>query len=119
MQDVRNLKVWQRAHALALDVYPSTDAFPPREIYGLTSRLRPAARSIGANLAEGCGRGGGPGLRRFLRIAMGPASELEYHLLLARDLSFLPDDAYERLSSSVVEVKRMLAALIVKLKAES
>jgi four helix bundle protein len=98
MQDFRNLKVWQRAHALTLDIYRATEAFPQREIYGLTSQIRRAGASMGANIAEGCGRGGDAELRRFLLIAMGSASELEYHLLLARDLGVLSEDDHERLA---------------------
>ena len=84
MQDFRQLKVWRKAHSLALAIYKGTVRFPRTELYGLTSQIRRACVSIPANIAEGCGRGGDPELGRFLQIAMGSASELEYHLLLAR-----------------------------------
>ena len=87
-------------------------------MYGLTSQLRRAAASIPANIAEGCGRGSPADLVRFLYIAMGSASELEYHLLLVHDLKFLSTHEYEQLESEVIEVKRMLTALIQKLKAD-
>jgi four helix bundle protein len=116
MQDFRNLNVWGKAHSLALDVYASTRDFPREELFGLTSQLRRAACSIGANIAEGCGRGGNAELKRFLQIAMGSASELEYHLLLAHDLEFLTELAYGRLHNKVIEVKRMLASLLVELR---
>jgi four helix bundle protein len=118
MQDFRNLKVWQRAHVLTLAVYTSTKAFPKDEIYGMTSPIRRAASSIGANIAEGCCREVDTEFKRFLQIAMGSASELDYHLLLARDLEFLSAATYDELSSGVIEVKRMLAALIVRLRAD-
>ena len=77
-----------------------------------------AAVSIGANIAEGCGREGDRELRRFCRMALGSASELEYYLLLARDLGFLPLPAYEPLAMQAVEVKRMLAGFISRLTQE-
>ncbi len=119
MQNFRNLKVWERAHALTLDVYHSSKSFPREEMYGLTSQMRRASASIGANIAEGSCRRGDIDFARFLQIAAGSASELEYHLLLARDLKLLQTLEYERLSSQAVEVKRMLASLLQRLRAES
>ena len=116
MQDFRNLKVWGKGHGLTLELYRITRAFPQEEIYGLTSQIRRAAASIGANIAEGCGRRGDPELRRFLLIAMGSASELEYHLVLARDLDFLDPATHHKLEKNVVDVKRMLASLINNLR---
>ena len=118
MRDFRQLRVWQKAHRLTLAIYEVTGTFPKEEIYGLTSQLRRAGASVPANIAEGCGRDGTAELSRFLRIAMGSASELEYHLLLAHDLNMLSDSAYERLATDTTEVKRMLASLISRLKAD-
>ena len=89
MKDFRQLKVWEKAHHLTLEIYRATASFPRAETYGLTSQIRRASSSICANLAEGCGRGGDAELARFCGIARGSASELEYHLLLARDLHLL------------------------------
>lgn len=119
MKDFRELKVWEKAHSLTLAIYKATTLFPKDELYGLISQIRRACASIPANIAEGCGRGGDAELARFLQIAMGSASELEYHLLLARDLGFLNSSDYERLTSEVTEVKRMLTSFIQKLKADS
>ena len=119
MQDFRKLAVWQRSHQLALDVYARTASFPKEELYGLTSQLRRASTSVPANIAEGCGRGGGADLARFLQIAMGSASELEYHLLLARDLKMLPAEHYAALQDGVVEVKRMLSGLIGRVRGKN
>jgi len=119
VQSFRNLKVWDRTHTLTLDVYRSSKSFPRDELYGLTSQMRRAAASIGANIAEGTCRKGDLDFARFLQIAAGSASELEYHLLLARDLNLLQAPDYERLSGQAEEVKRMLAALLKKLRAES
>jgi four helix bundle protein len=88
------------------------------EFYDLRRQLRRAAASIPANIAEGCGRSGTAELARFLHIAMGSASELEYHLLLTRDLQLLAKADYERLAGGVIEIKRMLTSLIQKLSAE-
>jgi four helix bundle protein len=93
--------------------------FRREEVYGLTSQMRRASVSIGANIAEGCCRKGDCELGRFLQIAMGSASELEYELLLAHDLTILKAPDYDCLSKEVTEVKRMLAALIHKLRADS
>jgi four helix bundle protein len=112
------LKVWQKAHGLALSVYQITAGFPRQELYGLTSQLRRACSSIPANLAEGCGRNGSAEFARFCSIALGSASEMEYHLLLARDLNLIKPTDHEALSTRTTELKRMLTALLQKLIAE-
>ncbi len=119
MKDFKKLQVWQKSHRLTLAVYKATATFPKAELYGLTSQVRRASASIPANIAEGCGRNGDAELARFCHIAMGSASELEYHLLLACDLEFLQPMDYRRLNDDVTEVKRMLTAFIQTLKAES
>ena len=118
MRDFRSLKVWQKSHRLTLAIYTATKPFPKDELYGLTSQLRRAASSVAANIAEGCGRNGSAELARFCHIAMGSASELEYHLLLAKDLGLLTDGAYTSLDSGVTEVKRMLTAFLQTLTAD-
>jgi four helix bundle protein len=89
MEDFKDLRVWAKAHELTLAVYQRTRAFPKEETYGLTSQLRRASASIGANIAEGCGRRSDAEMRRFVQIARGSANEVEYHLLLAKDLNLL------------------------------
>ena len=118
VKDFRDLQVWQKAHQLTLMVYRLTASFPRDERYGLTSQLRRSSSSIAANLAEGCGRNGDAELARFCSIAMGSASELEYHLLLARDLKLLTVTAYAEVAQQTTEVKRMLTGLIQKLTAD-
>ena len=78
----------------------------------MTSQLRRAASSIGANLAEGCGRRSDGEFHRFLQVARGSASEVEYHLLLARDLAMVKQDDFERLQAQVIEVEQMLTSLV-------
>jgi four helix bundle protein len=87
-------------------------------MFGLVSQIRRCASSIPANIAEGCGRRGNGEFHRFLQIAMRSASELEYHLLLSRDLKFLNVEIYRALDCQVVEVKRMLASLVRKVDEE-
>jgi four helix bundle protein len=118
MKDFRDLKVWEKAHALALSCYVVTANFPKNEIFGIVSQIRRSGSSVAANIAEGCGRGGNAEFQRFLHMAMGSASELEYHLLLSKDLQFLEKEAHDRTRTQVVEVKRMLAGLIRKIDAE-
>ena len=118
MKDFRELKVWEKGHHLALAVYKVTAKFPRDELYGLTSQIRRSCVSIPANIAEGCGKSGDAEFARFLQIAMGSASELEYHLLLSRDLNLLDTPSYENLAQETTEVKRMLASLIQKLRAD-
>jgi len=118
MQSFRDLKVWQKAHDLTRRVYQGTSRFPAEERFGLTSQIRRASVSIGANIAEGCTRGSDRDFARFLHIALGSASELEYLLLLARDLELLPKAPYDVLNKNVVEVKKMLSALLHKLIAD-
>jgi four helix bundle protein len=118
MKDLRDLKVWEKAHELALSCYAATAAFPKQEMFGLVSQIRRSGASVPANIAEGCGRRGNGEFHRFLQIAMGSASELEYHLLLSRDLKFLESSDYDRLALQVTEVKRMLASLVRKVDAE-
>ena len=117
MQSFRSLRVWEKAHKLTLDVYSSSKTFPREEIYGLTSQMRRSSASIGMNIAEGCCRKGNVEMARFLQIAMGSASELEYQLLLAHDLDYLRNPEYELLAAQAVEVKRMLSSLMQKVKA--
>ncbi|MCG8584783.1 MAG: four helix bundle protein [Pirellulales bacterium] len=116
MQDFHDLKVWHKARALAREVYEATRGFPKDELFGLTSQMRRSVISVGANIAEGCGREGDTELKRFLQIAMGSASELEHHIILSGDLGFLTEPDHQRLMNSTIELKRMLASLIRALR---
>ena len=106
MKDFRDLKVWEKAHELALDCYSKTATFPKHEIFGIVSQIRRAGSSIRANIAEGCGRGGNGEFQRFLQMAMGSASELENHLLLARDLLFLSHENHGQIEVKVSKPRR-------------
>ncbi len=115
MKDFRKLKVWERSHRLAIDIYCATSRFPRQELFGLVSQMRRATISIPSNLAQGCGRRIDAELARFSDIALGSASELEYQLLLAKDLGYLDVGVLGILGKEVVEVKRMLGGLIREL----
>lgn len=115
MKNFRDLLVWEKAHALTLRSYKATTSFPKHELYGLSSQIRRASASIPTNIAEGCGRRGNNEFHRFLQIASGSASELEYEFLLARDLQFISEVEYQRLNNDVCEIKRMLASLMRKI----
>ena len=116
MGDFRNLRVWQRAHNLTLELYAETRTFPKEERYRLTSQLRRAAASVPANIAEGCGRNGDAELARFLTIAKGSASELDYLLLLAHDLGYLKPVRYEQFAEEVHGISRMLTNFVDRLR---
>ena len=117
MKDFRSLKVWEKAHALTLMIYKSTESFPKQEMYALTSQIQRASVSIPANIAEGCGKDSDAELKRYCLIAMGSSSELEYLLLFAGDLGYLPQEKFQSMSSDLVEIRKMLNALIQRLKA--
>jgi four helix bundle protein len=112
VKNYKELLVSRKAHQMTLDIYSATRSFPKEELYGLTSQLRRSAASIGANIAEGSGRRSNNEICRFLQISRGSASETEYHLLLARDLKFLRDEDFRKLSREADELQRMLTALI-------
>jgi four helix bundle protein len=116
MQDFRKLKVWEKAHQLTLGIYRATKGFPRVEQFGLTAQLRRASASIPANIAEGCGRGSSKELAQYLLVAMGSTNEVEYHLILARDLGYLSADGQRTLDEQVAEIRRMLAGLVAKVR---
>jgi len=116
MEDCKDLVVWTKAHRLTLATYQRTRTFPKEEMYGLTSQARRASASIGASIAEGCGRRSDAEMKRFLQIARGSASELECHLLLAKDSHLLAAEDFRDLEEKILEVQRMLASLVERLQ---
>jgi four helix bundle protein len=108
MRDFKKIQVWDKAHKLTLQLYKLTASFPKEELYGLTSQIRRAASSIPGNIAEGSGRNTQVELARFIHIAGGSASELEYHLILAHDLGYIDSKIYSELDIAINEIKRML-----------
>jgi len=115
MQDFRKLRVWAAAHQVTLAAYRITRRFPRDELYGLTSQIRRSAASVCANIAEGCGRASRRDFARFLHVAQGSASELEYHWILALDLGLVDQTGYEQITTGVTDVKKMLTGLVRRL----
>ena len=115
MQDFRNLEVWNKAHRLTLDIYRLTEGFPRTEVFGLSIQLRRGAAAIATNLAEGCGRAQNE-FSRFLQIAFGSACEVEYQLLLSRDLGLITLDQHDAIVANVLDVKRMLNGLLKRVQ---
>jgi four helix bundle protein len=118
VKDYRTLQVWQRSHALTLEVYSLSKRFPKEELFGLTGQLRRCCSSIPANLAEGCGRDSDAEPKRFVDIAYGSASEAEYFILLAHELGYLDSPTYRHVAGEISELKKMLGAFARKLKAD-
>ena len=116
MQDFRKLEVWRRSHQFALRVYGLSRQLPAEERFALANQIRRSASSIPANIAEGCGRKGRTELRQFLHISMGSASELEYFLLLMRDLHMIDSRQHHAAELELLEIKRMLAGLLQRLE---
>src|SRR5579862_3862506 len=118
MKDFRNLKVWEKAHCLTLAVYKASNGLPGQELFGLTSQMRRCGASIGANIAEGCGKRGNNEFQRYLQIASGSASELDYHLLLSRDLGLLEGPQYGNLEKILTKLRKMMTSLLQKIESE-
>ena len=116
MQDFKKLSVWEKSHHLTLDIYKTTRNFPKEEIYGLSSQIRRSVSSIPTNIAEGCGRGSDKDFARFIQISMGSASETEYQILLAKDLNYINEESYIKLTDQCQEVKKMLSSFLKRLR---
>lgn len=111
MQRFTDLKVWQRSHALVLEMYRTTRRFPAEERFGLTAQLRRATLSVPTNIVEGSKRQSSQEYARFLNIAEGSLAETEYLLIVSRDLAYLSKEAVDELLLEIVAIARMLHAL--------
>jgi four helix bundle protein len=116
MQDFKKLKVWDKAHQLTLEIYAASKRFPKDELFGLTSQVRRASSSVAANIAEGSGRRSRKEFMHFLGIAIGSVSEVEYFLILAKDLKYLDQIEYTTINTSADETKRMLISFLQKVE---
>ena len=112
MKDFRQLIVWEKAHSATLSAYRLLRTFPVEERFALADQIRRAAVSVPSNIAEGCGRDSDRDFARFLKISAGSASELEYQMLLARDLGYISADDCSHMNTRLNEAKRMLNSLI-------
>ncbi|AZI68795.1 four helix bundle protein [Cloacibacterium normanense] len=116
MRDYKKYDIWKLSHLLTLEVYRITESFPKEEIFGLTSQIRRASSSIGINIVEGCGRGSDEDFKRFLRNASGSAFEVEYILLLSKDLNYISEDKFLELTPKAEELKMKISKLILKIE---
>lgn len=116
MQRFTELKVWQKSHALVLEIYKLTSNFPQDERFGLISQLRRAAASVPTNIAEGSKRSHNRDYARFLNVAEGSLAEIEYLIMLSRDLAFVPGHHAQLLLTEVDEIARMLHRLRTKVE---
>ena len=119
MRDFRQLRVWQESHQLTLEIYQLTKTFPKEELFALTNQIRRASVSISSNIAEGCGRGSNKDYANFLQMALGSAFEVDYQLLLARDLTYLDAVEHVSVSQKVNVLKKQLASLLQKVREAS
>lgn len=117
MQDFRNIKAWQANRLLTVRIYRVTATFPRAERFGLTAQMRGAVVSIGANIAEGCGRGSPADTLRFLQMSFGSPVELLHHLITASDLGYLTKEQYTSLEEDLGSVRRMTAGFMRSLRA--
>ncbi|HEY0056778.1 MAG TPA: four helix bundle protein [Pedobacter sp.] len=116
MRNFQDLLIWQKSHQLTLNIYKITQSFPKEEIHSLISQMRRSSSSIPTNIAEGCGRNSNPEMKRFLIYSAGSSSELEYQLILSKDLSYIPEHTYNELCGSVVEIRKMIHSFCAKSK---
>jgi four helix bundle protein len=116
LKSYRDLEVWNRAHAVVLEVYRLTNPFPRSEQFGVVSQLRRAAYSIPANIAEGFGRRSTRELLQFISVANGSLEELRYFLLLSRDLRYLSPVDFVNLEKDLKAIAQMLEALARSLR---
>ena len=110
MQDFRKIQAWQHNREVTRLVYSATATFPADERFGLTSQIRRAVVSIGANIAEASGRGSAADKQRFLQMSLGSSTELLHHLITSVDLGFLESSTFEELSPKLESVRRLTFA---------
>jgi four helix bundle protein len=119
MRDFRQLKIWEKSHSLTLRIYQITQGFPKEELFALTNQMRRSSSSIPTNIAEGCGRGGNKEYAYFLQIAVGSSYELDYQVLLAKDLKYIDNSIYAELNDEISSLQRQIVALLQKVRASS
>lgn len=115
----QELIVWQKAHQLVLDTYELTKSFPKEELFGLTSQMRRAAVSVPANIAEGYRKRGKTDKARFMNISEGSLDELNYYLILSKDLDYISREHYEELNTKCTEVSKLLYAYAAAIRSNT
>ena len=115
MRDFKKYDIWKLSHKLTMDIYSIPKNFPGNEVYGTVSQIRRASSSIPTNISEGCGRDSDLGFNRFPTIALGPASETEYLLILSKDLNYIDEKSFEGLNQDINIIKQKIYSLKQKL----
>jgi four helix bundle protein len=115
MRDFKKYDIWKLSHQLTLDIYQVSNLFPKEEIFNLTSQLRRATLSIPTNISEGCGRNSDKEFNQYLNIALGSSSEVEYLILISKDLKYIKLEEFEKLNTQVNLIKRKTFQLKQKL----
>jgi len=107
MTNFKELHIWQRSHQFVLEIYFITKSFPKDELFGLTSQMRRSAASIPTNIAE---------INRFLVISQGSAAELEYQIILSKDLNYISTETFDKLNLEITEIRKMLNSFAQKVR---
>jgi four helix bundle protein len=115
MRDFKKYDIWRLSHEFTLKIYDLTKSFPDKEIYGIISQIRRASSSIPTNISEGCGRDSDAEFKRFLTIALGSASEVEYLIILSNDLNYIDKESFKELNTDINTIKRKIYSLKQKL----
>ena len=115
MRDFKKYDIWKLSHVFTLKIYELTKLFPKDELYGIVSQIRRASSSIPTNISEGCGRTSDAEFNRFLTIALGSASEVEYLIILSKDLNYIDENSFTELNQEINTIKRKIYTLKQKL----
>ena len=116
MRDFKKYDIWKLSHAFTLKIYDITKSYPKDEVYGIISQIRRASSSIPTNISEGCGRDSDAEFNRFLTIALGSTSEVEYLIILSKDLNYIDENSFITLNEEINIIKRKIYSLKQKLK---
>jgi four helix bundle protein len=108
MRIYNDLKIYHNSHSICIDIYKLTEKFPQKETFGLTSQLRRASVSVVANIVEGSSRDSDRELKHFINIAIGSLSEVEALLRISKDLEYVKEIEYDKLSHKLIELRKMI-----------
>jgi four helix bundle protein len=107
MHNYKELKIWQKSVALAVNIYKRTRSFPKEELFGLTSQIRRSGISISSNIAEGAYRNSNNEFNHFLGVANGSAAEVDTQLFIAKELEFISQSEYEEFNLEITQIQKM------------
>ncbi len=115
MRNFKKYKVWEDSHHLVLEIYKISKSFPKEEMFSLTSQLKRATSSIPTNFSEGCGSNSDKEFARYIGISIASCSEVEYLLILSKDLQFISIEEYEFLLDKLIQIRKQLYSLRQKI----